>query len=308
MQQRPELCVAVTYVTELVLQQNTLASCPPEAVGLFEHHLINGLQQRIEQCWYPDAPDKGNALRAVQWNTAGRRKDLDPTLLHALVSLHSYLPISASCMMDATELLPYSFTLWIDPGCVSVAVQPNSANDRFWMELNGTAYEEEQLTVLWHASSSHGNETQACATHPSFDIASVTDMDHTYASSLLCPEGIEALGQGRDGRYLDSLWCSLSPQSGKDHDRATRRSTTYLETLGGGPAHASRKRDRYARSRGQANLSRSAPSPRTDVVGDMNYTTHDNGNVIVLGSDVKLGSSSRPSSQPRTQRRSWTRS
>lgn len=307
MQQRPELCVAVTYVAELV-QQNTLASYPPEAVGLFERHLTHGLQQRIEQCWYPDAPDKGNALRAVHWNTVDGHKDLDPTLLQALDSLRSHYPISAPCSADAMELLPYSFTLWIDPDCVSVAVQPNSTNDRFWMEFNGAASEEEHLTVLWHAPSQKKDtiRPRARATRSAFAIAPPTHTDHA-SLPLLRSEGTETHGHP-DDRYVGNSWFSVSLRSTPEPSHITRRSTTFLDMMGDGPAHTSRKRDRCANMRGQANLSRSAPSPRTGVVGDMNYTTHDNGNVIVLGSDVKLGSSSRRSPQARTQRRSWTRS
>ncbi|WFD41713.1 hypothetical protein MPSI1_000349 [Malassezia psittaci] len=216
MQACPEVWAAVRFIASLVERQSSKVFIHADALDVFQHHLSAGLQRRLERSWHPELPEKGNARRAFHWNTKQTSNERDTEFLEALAALHYALFGLSTHLCDAVQLLPHSFTLWIDPGCVSVLTRGETTGDSFL----GT-YEKchEEMFILWQSPR---------VSYPRYDCK----------------------GHWRDYKMEDYRF--LIPRM---------QSPAGIRTEGLRSAHS--------------------------IPGK--YTLHDNGNVGVLGSNVKLG-------------------
>lgn len=281
----PEVRAAVAYLGHLVQNQHASAVGTPEALRPFNDRLSLGLQQRIQRSWYPENPVKGNALRAIHWGTDMGYKDLDEVLMNALKVLPGELARFTAHAPNAFRLLPISFTLWIDPGCVSVSTYSRSTNGA-WPGWD-SAEADEQLTVLWptpmylrspkNAIPKTSQETSPFevsarkpATSLAIDYSSVGD-----TSSLRTP------GLSRPWQVTQAL------SNEKSSPSADYRSSSSICAA------------RVLPARSRQSTSRSPVRACSDNSYEGTYTFHDNGNVVVLGSDVKLGRPAPPSSDVR---------
>ncbi|WFC97629.1 hypothetical protein MYAM1_000348 [Malassezia yamatoensis] len=216
MQTCPEVWAAVRFIAGLVERQSSKVVMYADALDVFQLHLCAGLQRRLERSWHPELPEKGNARRAFHWNTKRSSNERDTEVFEALAALHYALFGLSIHLGDAVQLLPHSFTLWIDPGCVSVLTRGEATGDSLL-----DAYEKchEELFILWQSPR------------------------------VSCPR-YDCKGRWRDYRMEDHR--SLI---------ARRQSPARIRSEKFGSAHAI----------------------------PVKYTLHDNGNVGVLGSNVKLG-------------------
>lgn len=258
MQSYHELAVAVTYITRLVQSQRAAAGVTCQALDVFQERLYEGLGQRLKQSWYPPFPEKGSALRAVHWEPQLGAKGLDHALMYALDVFFSKAPTSLGVRASyAMHLLPFSFTLWIDPGCVSVATQTTVPNSLGWPDLECTETVS-NLTILWQTpflprvAARSESMTDWSALHdrrrrPSQPLPMDTELTSDTASET-CPTPSSA---SPSSFYpSDSEWLTLPTADG-----------VHLQP----------------------------PTSHVFQASDGNFTTHDNGNVGVLGGNVKLG-------------------
>lgn len=272
----PEVNVAVAYLYQLIQHQHAATEDLFRSSQLFQARLCDGLGSRIQQSWYPGNPEKGNAFRAVHWGIEGRTKDFDYVLVHSLGAFADQSsPSPAEFMPQALQLLPYSFILWIDPGCVSVSSPPKSANYLAWPDADDSESDNE-VKVLWQAPSSQwGTGKGANARSRCNSSKSLPRGDGTHALSYLDPESGLATGCTRGSHQM---------------------LPSVSRTIINGPTAP--KKNRYP-----PRTSKSNPCPgRDESHSDRstsplyrgNFMTHDNGNVGVLGGGVKLGISIRP--------------
>lgn len=152
-----ELHVAVGYLSELA--EHRCGKTP--ALAPFCDVLYRGLAARIHASWYPSTPERGSARRAVVWDGfAGQMSaGLDETLLEAcgkLLACERGVPEPLHA--EAKALLPVSFTLWLDPGCVAAAVyaydavlEPTWVGQRVPVTVPVTGAPAGAPTSLWTA-------------------------------------------------------------------------------------------------------------------------------------------------------------
>ncbi|WFD30118.1 hypothetical protein MSPP1_001135 [Malassezia sp. CBS 17886] len=307
-----ELHVSVAYLTRLVQKQR---EAPPldahDAWTAFECALYHGLQGRTDASWHPAVPEKGSALRAVQWDVSTGSTHLDCIVLHAINVLLGGVDEPTQQSARAMRLLPTAFTLWCDPGCVSVSFHgaPRANAVLEWPDAIPERHRREPspdtpLMILW----SEGVRSLAPATLPA--IIADTDDQHT---AVLSPEAVpvhafrapDACLHGSHARdpvstrFRGRSACELRGM----HDAPAWDATGTSESLPVSPTGATprwharggafrpvsprRPATRATHTRLRAEI---LPPERSPT--DSNFTIHDNGNVGVLGSDVKLGCSS----------------
>lgn len=267
MQSYHELAVAVTYITRLVQSQRAAAGVTCQALDVFQERLYEGLGQRLKQSWYPPFPEKGSALRAVHWEPQLGAKGLDHALMYALDVFFSKASTSLGVRASyAMHLLPFSFTLWIDPGCVSVATQTTVPNSLGWPDLD-CAETVSNLTILWQTpflprvTVRSESMTDWSALHdrrrrPSQPLPVDTELTSDTASET-CPTPSSV---SPSSFYLsDSEWLT-PPTADMIHLQPPTCVSSALR-----------------------------PTSPEFQASDGNFTTHDNGNVGVLGGNVKLG-------------------
>lgn len=99
---RNEIEAAARFLTQLV-SQNQPANISESQLTEFRSHLIRLLEERFNDHWFPERPQKGQGYRCIRLNGFSRP---DP-LIHKAAS---------ETGLDYGDLkLPVEFTLWVDP-------------------------------------------------------------------------------------------------------------------------------------------------------------------------------------------------
>uniref|UniRef100_A0A224XS76 Putative anti-proliferation factor btg1/tob n=1 Tax=Panstrongylus lignarius TaxID=156445 RepID=A0A224XS76_9HEMI len=97
---RDEISAAVLFLARLIEKSENFNQ---EQLKDFKDRLSELLQERFENHWFPDKPDKGQGYRCIRVNGVNRR---DPTLEKA----------ANACGIKYEDMkLPFELTIWVDP-------------------------------------------------------------------------------------------------------------------------------------------------------------------------------------------------
>uniref|UniRef100_A0A0A9ZAA1 Protein BTG3 n=2 Tax=Lygus hesperus TaxID=30085 RepID=A0A0A9ZAA1_LYGHE len=97
---REEISAAVVFLGRLLEKS---ASCNPNKLEDFKERLREALEERFQDHWFPENPDKGQGYRCIRVNGVNRR---EPTLEKAAVA----------CGIRYEDMnLPCELTIWVDP-------------------------------------------------------------------------------------------------------------------------------------------------------------------------------------------------
>lgn len=136
---REEVEQAVLFLAQLVRPV-----VPDNLVGRFLHALDRTLTARFEAHWYPDEPARGSGFRSISVvgavGTGSQR--VDPILLKAWAATlancpNQMLPWSAAARHElgaALRRLHTTFTVWIDPGEVTVRMGEEGSTWPLWKQ------------------------------------------------------------------------------------------------------------------------------------------------------------------------------
>ncbi|KAK9896964.1 hypothetical protein P389DRAFT_51664 [Cystobasidium minutum MCA 4210] len=111
----PEIQAAVSY---LVSHLSASLSLSPETQATLANSLTANLRAKYESHWHPSDPERGSAYRAI---TRSSSNTLDDVLVTSLRSAN--IPLSEACKALNASMACDKWTLWIDPGCVSIRLQ-----------------------------------------------------------------------------------------------------------------------------------------------------------------------------------------
>ncbi|GAA5984282.1 hypothetical protein JCM11641_005901 [Rhodosporidiobolus odoratus] len=125
--------------SEVAAASSFLASYLPSTVDdTFSRRLSTALAQRYADHWYPADPERGSACRALIRNSA----QLDSFILAAAaeVGITEAVLLKALEGRESRVTLGDQWTLWVDPGCVSLRVDRDdgsSSRDAQLIEIYG---------------------------------------------------------------------------------------------------------------------------------------------------------------------------
>lgn len=107
-----ELRSAVDFLTNFIRTSKYVTN---EQLSIFRTSLLNLLQRKYENHWFPEKPCKGSGYRCIRLN-----HNMDPTVREA--------GLSCGLNQQALEqLLPKELTMWVDPREVSYRLGENGS-------------------------------------------------------------------------------------------------------------------------------------------------------------------------------------
>lgn len=114
-----EIQAAVSY---LISHLSAISLSPAEQASLVAS-LAASLSLKYDSHWHPSDPERGSAYRAVTRTSSS----LDDELVKAISQCTSIKPQAAAKAL-ATSMGSDKWTLWIDPGCVSIRMHGNGTH------------------------------------------------------------------------------------------------------------------------------------------------------------------------------------
>ena len=158
-----EIQAAVKHLTTLIKERDSQAqavSVAPEALTTFAKTLEAQLHLRCQPRWFQQEPERGSAARAVNWQVHPSGEGPDGAILSACRSVLQLDAEEGEIESEASDdgsldlalrWLPNPFTLWIDPGCVSIRMGPGPGASRSLFELDSKPAERcsASINVVW---------------------------------------------------------------------------------------------------------------------------------------------------------------
>jgi len=151
-QSKKEITVACSYLLRLMKAHVQLSS---EQIAVFKRTFYDVLSKRFVGHWFPATPHRGSAYRCLQ-----TKHGKDPVL--KVIAERSRLPIH--------RYLPAIFTIWIDPGEVSICF----GDEGTWCPLY-----KHDINGEIHQAYSDGEETTSSSSDD--DILSLTQSVESLA-------------------------------------------------------------------------------------------------------------------------------
>ena len=113
-----EVTAAVEHIFSLAHRTGSSLNWNEDVSRTFKGTLHTALCRRYTANWHAEEPERGSAIRALQWYPGGAGDDRDECIKVACQAA-AQAAGQAGIVTEAT-VLPVSFTIWIDPNCVSI--------------------------------------------------------------------------------------------------------------------------------------------------------------------------------------------
>lgn len=173
----PEIQFLANYLTDLLV-------APEHQPLVFVQFADNLAARFIPLHWHPLQPERGSGYRAISFDPSRHDGYLDPILaMLAQLIGHTTRELRRNIIRNSPESHLSGWTIWCDPGCVSIRVQASGG----------------ELRELWGTLPSHLSLPRPAYSSPSFSSISQSSPlqspspNKSRAIPILAPQGVAQL-------------------------------------------------------------------------------------------------------------------